>query len=213
LLQEGETDDARLAFHAEASGDASTTHRHAPRAARQAAEIGSHREALAQYERAARIVDRLDQGDRAGLLDALATEAALVDRPERAIEARTAAIALWREAGDTLREGASLTQLVGVLQSTAQGEEATKTAELAVAVLEPLGDTDELARAVCILAGNRVMNGVYAEAIRLADRAIHLAERRSRLDVLSDALNTKGCAPRGPVSTAGTTSSRHCGSR
>lgn len=194
MLEEGETDDARLAFHAEASGDAAATLRHAGGAARHAAELGSHREALAQYERAVRFADRLDQRDRGGLLDALATEAALVDRAERAIEARAAAIAVWRELGDTLREGASLTQMVSVLQSTAHGAEATETAELAVAVLEPLGDTDELARAVCNLAGDRMMNGDYAEAVSLADRAIHLAERRSRPDVLSDALNTKGCS-------------------
>jgi DNA-binding CsgD family transcriptional regulator/tetratricopeptide (TPR) repeat protein len=200
MLEEGETDDARLAFHAEASGDANATLRYATGAARHAAEVGSHREALAQYERAARFSDRLDQRDRGGLLDALATEAALVDRTERAIEARTAAIAVWRELGDSLREGASLTQLVSVLQSTAHGAAATKTAELAVAVLEPLGDTDELARAICNLAGNRMMNGDYAEAVALADRAIHLAERRSRPDVLSDALNTRGCALRAPGS-------------
>jgi DNA-binding CsgD family transcriptional regulator/tetratricopeptide (TPR) repeat protein len=191
LLEAGEND-AHLAFHAEAAGDADAAVRHARLAARYAAGLGSHREALAQYERAARFADRLDERERGGLLDALATEAALVDQGDRAIEARTAAIAVWRGLGDILCEGNSVTELVSVLQSTAHGAEATEAAELAVAVLEPLGDTDELARALCNLAGDRMMSGRFAEAIAVAERAILLAERRSLPDVLCDALNTKG---------------------
>lgn len=193
LREEGETDDARLAFHAEAAGVVNAALHHARRAARYAAELGSHREALAQYERAARFSDKLDERERASLLDALATEAAHVDQGDRAIEARTAAIAVWRGLGDPLREGHSLSEFVSELQRTARGAEATEAGELAVAVLEPLGDTDEFARATSNLARNRMMNGRNAEAITLAERAILLAERRSLPDVLSDAVNTKGC--------------------
>ena len=193
LGEEGENDDARLAFHAEAAGDLDAALVHARRAARYAAELGSHREALAQYERAARFSARLDERGRASLLDALATEAAHVDQGDRAIEARTAAIAPGRELGDTLREGDSLAEFVSELQRTARGAEATEAAELAVAVLEPLGETDELARATCTLSRHHMMNGRHAEAAALAERAILLAERRSLPDVLSDAVNTKGC--------------------
>ena len=48
-------DDARMAFHAEAAGDRPAVLHHAPRAARQAAELGSHREAVAQFQRALRV--------------------------------------------------------------------------------------------------------------------------------------------------------------
>ncbi len=47
-------EDARMAFHAEAAGDGEATLHHAYRAARQAAELASHREAAAQYQRALR---------------------------------------------------------------------------------------------------------------------------------------------------------------
>jgi DNA-binding CsgD family transcriptional regulator/tetratricopeptide (TPR) repeat protein len=194
LVDEGEPDDARLAFHAEAAGNAVAALRHALRAARQASVLGSHREALAQYERAAAYADRLDPPERASLLDALATEAALVDSSDRSIEARTAAIAVWRALGEVRREGEALSKLVVTLQSTAQGAEATATAERAVAMLEPLGDSDELARALCSLAYNRMTSNRDAEAIDLADRAILLAEQRSMPDALSDARNTKGCS-------------------
>ena len=42
-------DHARLAFHAEAAGDADLVMTHAPAAARRAAELAAHREAVAQY--------------------------------------------------------------------------------------------------------------------------------------------------------------------
>lgn len=205
LREEGETDDARLAFHAEAAGDLDSALVHARRAARYAADLGSHREALAQYERAARSSDRLDERERASLLDALATEAAHVDQGERAIEARGAAIAAWRKLGDPLREGASLSEFVSELQRTARGAEATEAGERAVAVLEPLGDTDELARATCTLSRNRMMNGRNAEAVTLAERAIRLAEHRSLPDVLSDSVNTEGCL----LEAAGSDGIRH----
>src|SRR5215472_11400660 len=44
--------EARMAFHAEAAGDAVAAARHATAAARRAAELGSHREAAAQFQRA-----------------------------------------------------------------------------------------------------------------------------------------------------------------
>jgi predicted ATPase len=65
-------DDARMAFHAEAAGDRTAVLHHAARAARQAAELGSHREAAAQFERALRFADDADPDVAAGLYDGLA---------------------------------------------------------------------------------------------------------------------------------------------
>ena len=58
LLAAGSTDHARLAFHAEAAGDDPATLEHATLAGRHAAELGSHREAAAQFERALRVAAR-----------------------------------------------------------------------------------------------------------------------------------------------------------
>jgi DNA-binding CsgD family transcriptional regulator/tetratricopeptide (TPR) repeat protein len=194
LIADGDTDDARIAFHAEGAGDADAALRYAMSAAHQAAALGSHREAFAQYERAAAFAERLPRRELGSLLDSLATEAALVDLGERAVEAREEALDIWREVGDGYREGAALSELGGELQRLARGEAATGALERAVAVLEPLSESDELARAICNLAGNRMMNNFDEEAIVLADRAVELAERRSLPDVMSDALNSKACS-------------------
>jgi len=57
--------DARLAFHAEAAGDAAAVLRYAPAAAQRAVGLGSHREAAAQFERALRFARLLLDGDPA----------------------------------------------------------------------------------------------------------------------------------------------------
>jgi hypothetical protein len=61
----GAPDLARLAYHAEAAGDADAVVRVAPAAAAGAASLGAHREAAAQYARALRFGDALSPAARA----------------------------------------------------------------------------------------------------------------------------------------------------
>jgi DNA-binding CsgD family transcriptional regulator/tetratricopeptide (TPR) repeat protein len=194
LSSAGCADDARLAFHAEAAGDRAAVLRFAPRAARQAAELGAHREAAAQYERALRFGADADPGVAAGLYNGLAYELRLVGRLQGAVEAGEQAVALWRQAGDRLREGGSLRNLSYARLQLGRGRDADAAAEAAVTVLEPLGPTVELARAYDTLASARMMNSQHHAAIELAVRAQEIAGPLGALDVLSEALNTQGCS-------------------
>jgi AAA ATPase domain len=96
LCSSGSQDDARLAFHAEGADDAAAVLRYAPAAARRAAGLGSHREAVAQYERALRFAAYTDDITVAGLYDDLIDELRLLDRVEEAADASTRALELWR---------------------------------------------------------------------------------------------------------------------
>ena len=142
-------DDARMAFHAEAAGDRPAVLHHAPRAARQAAELASHREAAAQYERALRFTAGADPAVIAGLYDGLGFELMLIGRLQDAADAGERALGLWRQAGNRVREGGTLCNLSYALQPLGRGPDAVAAAEAAVTVLEPLGPTVELARAYC----------------------------------------------------------------
>jgi DNA-binding CsgD family transcriptional regulator/predicted protein tyrosine phosphatase len=145
LVASGHDDDAQLAFHADASGDAECVLEHAPRAARIASLLGSHREAAAQFERAVRYVDAADPRTRAALYDELADEFAFIDRWEDAATIRQAAIACWRDVGDQLREGASQMRLSTVMWRLCRGPDSAAAARLARELLEPLGPSPELA--------------------------------------------------------------------
>jgi DNA-binding CsgD family transcriptional regulator/tetratricopeptide (TPR) repeat protein len=185
-------DDARMAFHAEAAGDRPAVLHHAPRAARQAAELASHREAAAQFERALRFAAEAGPGVTAGLYSGLAYELMLVGRFQGAVDAGEQAVALWRQAGDCLREGETLRNLSFALQHLGRGPDSVTAAEAAVRVLEPLGPVTELAHAYSRLASTRMCFSEYPAAIELAVRAQEIAEPLGALDVLSDALNVQG---------------------
>lgn len=145
LRQAGCDDDARLAFHAEAAGDGQSVLTYASCAARRAAELGSHREAAAQFERALRFAAGIATETAAGLWDGLAYEAGLLDRWQDAADAGERALELWRRAGDRLHEGATLRLLACAIWRLCRGPEATAAAEAAVAIAEPLGPSADLA--------------------------------------------------------------------
>ncbi len=187
-------DDARLAFHAEAAGDGPEVLRHAPAAARRAAGLGSHREAAAQFGRALRFSGGLDPATVAGLYDGLAAELGLLDRWQDAADALEQALDGWREAGDPRREGAALRRLSRTMWRLCRGQEAVAAAEAAVSQLEPLGPSAELAWAYVNLGSRRMDDGQYEVAAGLARRAEAMAESLGVPEVLSEALNTHGCA-------------------
>jgi DNA-binding CsgD family transcriptional regulator len=190
----GGDDDARMAFHAEGAGDGPAVLRYAPAAARRAAQLGAHREAAAQYERALRFADGAPAATLAGLCDAYGYEASLLDRSQEAVDARERALALWRQEGDQLREGETLRWLACALNAASRGSEGHGAAAAAIALLEPLGPGPELASAYGSLASLRMVNYEHEEAIELAHRAQAIAGPLGRTDVVSDSLNTEACS-------------------
>ncbi len=194
MLTAGSDDDASLAYHAEAAGDGDAVLRFAPRAARRAAELASHREAAAQYERALRFAPDAEPRAKAVLYDGLATEFSLVDRWQDAADAGEQALALWREAGDRLREGDTLRLLSRTMWRLCRGIESDAAAQGALDVLEPLGPSHELARAYANMASKRMLDGDNDAAISLAEQAVRIAEPAGVDEVVSDALDTQACA-------------------
>jgi DNA-binding CsgD family transcriptional regulator/tetratricopeptide (TPR) repeat protein len=188
----GCADDARLAFHAEGAGDGPAVLRYATAAARRAADLASHQEAAAQYQRAVRFAADAKTAAGAELYEALAREAALVDQWAEAEQAGARALELWRHLGDRRREGDTLTQLCRVRSRLCRGADAIADAESAVEILCPLGASVELARAYGVLAGMRMVAGRQAEAVGLARQAAEMAEAVTAPAVLSDAVNTLG---------------------
>ena len=197
LRRSGGGDDARMAYHAEGAGDGPAVLRYAPAAARRAAELGAHREAAAQYERALRFADGAAPAEAARLYDAFGYEASLLDRSHQAVDARERALALWRQEGDQRREGDTLRWLACSLNAASRGSEGHAAAAAAIALLEPLGPSPELAAAYGSLASLRMVNYEHAEAIELAHRSGAIAGPLGRTDIVSDSLNTEACSLQG----------------
>src|ERR1700722_10666315 len=184
---------AGLSFHAGGAGDGPAAVRYASAAARQAAELASHRESAAQFERALRFAAGAPAavGELHG---GLARELGLLDRWEDALDAVERSLRLWRQAGDRLRESAALQQLSVTMWRLCQGAESRSAAEAAVAVAEPLGPSTELAWAYARLGALVMEDGQNDVAIAKSRRARALAESLGVPEVLSYALNTEACA-------------------
>jgi DNA-binding CsgD family transcriptional regulator/tetratricopeptide (TPR) repeat protein len=186
LLATGCTDDARLAFHAEAAGDARRVLAHAPRAGRAAAALASHREAVAHFERAVRYADATDSETRGTLLDEYADELGLVERWEDAAMIGRAAIDLWREVGDSLREGAAETRFGTVMWRLCRGPESIAADRRARDLLEPLGPTAEL----CFLYAGGAGAVDPDEVTFYITRALEIARELDLTDLRIGALNS-----------------------
>jgi DNA-binding CsgD family transcriptional regulator len=197
LRSAGASDDSMMAFHAEGARDVAGIVHHAARAAHRAAQLGSHREATAQYERALRASAGAEPLTVAQLYSELAESAALNDDIELAAKSDVEALALWRRLGNQLKEGAILRHYSYQLQHLCCGEEAVAAAVQAIDVLEPLGPTAELAGAISMLATQRMMRGEDDDALRLAQQARAVALAVGAIDVVADTFNTEGCARAG----------------
>jgi DNA-binding CsgD family transcriptional regulator/tetratricopeptide (TPR) repeat protein len=194
LSAAGCDDDARLAFHAEGAGAGPAVVRHASAAARQAAELASHREAAAQFERALRFAAGADAVTLAGLYGGLAQELGLLDRWADAADALERALGRWRAAGDRVGEATTLRQLAVPMWRLCRGAEAMSAIKAAVAILEPLGPTSDLAWAYASQGGLRLEFSQHDAAIELSRRAQALAGSLDVPALLGNALNTEACA-------------------
>ncbi len=185
---------ARLAHHAEAALDGDAVLEYAPRAARQAAAVGAHREAHAQYSRAVRFADALPAAERAGLLEAFAVECPLVGQFAAGIAAREQAIELRRQIGDIGKQADGLCRLITLLVNVGRNADAEAAARRALELLEPLPPGPELANAYRAQSNLRMIARDNDEAIRWGQRAVALAERLGDPAVIASALNSIGSA-------------------
>jgi DNA-binding CsgD family transcriptional regulator len=186
LLASGSDDDARLAFHAEGSGDAALVLTHAPRAARRAAELGARREAAAQYERALRFVPATDLRTRAELLDNLAQQLGFFEEWE---ERCSEAVALWHALGDSRRECDSLLSLAWGSWWLCRGADFRQGADAALKLAEALGPSPQLAYASNALAFRHMSEGRYQDSLTLIRQVRGMAAQLGLGDVISDCLN------------------------
>ncbi|HWA44863.1 MAG TPA: AAA family ATPase [Hypericibacter adhaerens] len=183
---------ARLVHHADRAGDTAAVLRHAPLAAARAASLGAHREAAAHYASALRHAVSLPNETRAQLFEWRSYECYLTDQIAEAIEARGAALTLWRAGGNRLKEGDSLRWLSRLSWFNGQKAAAERYAAEAVAILEPLPRGRELAMAYSNSAQLAMLAGDAGPALEWGRKAIALATALDDTEILSHALNNVG---------------------
>ena len=192
VLRTANADPARLAHHAEATGDAEAVAEFAPIAGQQAAMRGAHRESAEQYRRALRFADHLDTVTKAELLERGAYEVYLIDHFDEAIAWLIDAVELRHRAGDVLAEGDAMRRLSTVQRCGGRRTDARDVGEQAVALLETQPTGFELAAAY----GNMAMLAMNASELEVglvaARKSLDLAAACGDRNVEVYSLNTLG---------------------
>jgi DNA-binding CsgD family transcriptional regulator/tetratricopeptide (TPR) repeat protein len=183
---------ARLAHHADGAHSVQEVLRFAPIAARQAAAVGAHRQAVSHYQVALRYSRSLPAVELAQLQERLSYEYYLTGETERAIDARLFALNVWRAAGARMSEGDALRWLSRLSWLAGRIAEANQYGKDAVSTLEALPPSPELAMAYSNRAHLEMLAHETGSVIEWAQRAIELAELYANDEILSHALNTLG---------------------
>lgn len=194
LSDGGVADPARLVHHAIEAGDVAAVVEWAPRAARDAAASGAHRQAVAHFRAALEHADRFEPRDLADLTEEFAIESYTIGAALEAAEAQSEAVALRRGLGDPVRLGSSLRWLSRLQWFAGRRAEAEAAAREASAVLADAGDRSAMAMALSNESQLALLAHDSARAIDLSAVAIAIARETGDRGVLSHALNNHGTA-------------------
>jgi DNA-binding CsgD family transcriptional regulator/tetratricopeptide (TPR) repeat protein len=189
-----EVDVARLVHHAREAGDVDAVLRYAPEAARQAAAVAAHREAVGHYRAVLPHAERLPAPVRAELLERYSVECYLSGLSIEAVSARRAALDLREAAGDREKLGEGLRWLSRLHWWDGNRREAEAAAARAIAVLETLPAGHQLAMAYSNQAQLDMLANRTEATMRWAGRAIELARRLDDQETLTHALTNIGSA-------------------
>jgi DNA-binding CsgD family transcriptional regulator len=183
LLADGaDSDPGLLVHHARLAGHAAAVLRHGQVAGAEALRQGAHREAVDHLGAAAEHADLLAPPERAALHEQLGFASYLAGRYEDARRARTTALALREELGQTELVGENLRWISRVAWWAGQRQEARAASRRAIAVLRTAPPGRELAMAYSNQAQLEITAHHVEEAAEWSARAVALADQVGDLE-------------------------------
>ncbi|HJP94002.1 MAG TPA: AAA family ATPase [Pyrinomonadaceae bacterium] len=185
---------ARIVHHAAKAGDVSAVLEYAPVAARQAAALNAHRESALHYETALKYSEFIRPIQRASLFENHSYQCYLTGQIDDACEARRRALEIWRQLDDVTRQGDNLRWMSRLTWFLGRKEEAEEYAREAIAILETLPESPELAMAYSNRSQLHMLAEQTSEAVFWGSRAIELAEKFGATETLVHALTNVGSA-------------------
>jgi DNA-binding CsgD family transcriptional regulator len=193
-LAERGGDPARLVHHATLAQDAAAVIKYAPLAATKAARLGAHREAAAHLSAALRFGSSLATADRASLLERHAEECSLANQTGAAIASATAALDAWRRISDIEAQSRVLRLLSQEYRTAGNKPAADEAVAGAIALLEKLPPSANLAMAYGWRSLLAVHRGWDRESLDFGRRALELARQVGDRGAESNALCNIGGA-------------------
>jgi DNA-binding CsgD family transcriptional regulator/tetratricopeptide (TPR) repeat protein len=193
-LIERDADLSQLVHHASLAQDVKALIEYAPRAAQQAARAGAHREAAAHLATALRYVDSLIAPERARLFELHAIECDITNQVAASLDSGTRGLALWRDLGDVAAQARVLLLLGRARWKSGQTELADRHVSEAIALLETLPQSQNLAMAYSVRSQLAMTSERTEESLEFGQRALDLAAKFGDHGVRAHALNNIGTA-------------------
>lgn len=176
LVAAPKPDLARIAHHAKGTGSERMILEHVPAAAEDAGRSGSHREAVSLYEAVIGVSASMEPGELAATKVALARELSFLGKDEAALGHLQVAESYYDATGETNLLAETLLQKAGAQWAATRTAAARVTVSQAIALLEPLGPGETLARAHYLAAHFWMLARRYRLGIDEAERALDVAE-------------------------------------
>jgi DNA-binding CsgD family transcriptional regulator len=165
-----------LVHHADRAGDNEAIARYAPLAAERAAAFSAHREAAALYGKAL-LYSKDSAQTRAMFAERQADELSLSGDHRSALASYRTAARAWRVEGETFGLARTLIRIAALSFLAGNHDEADQSETEAIAYLEPLPPSCELAQAYESRARHRFMSWRSREARHWASKASEIAAK------------------------------------
>jgi DNA-binding CsgD family transcriptional regulator/tetratricopeptide (TPR) repeat protein len=185
-----------LAYHYDEAGMADQAFRHHDLAGRRAARLFAFGQAFRHLARALELAP--DGADLADLQLRFAQAAFRTGEGHAAMRAAEEARRAYEARGDVGRTGVVLSVLSAIHMYFGEADEATRLSEEAIRLLEPLGETAELAEAyrrrnIEDTVSNTVETAdAFRGPVNWADRIVEIGRRLHRPDIQTDGLRQRG---------------------
>jgi DNA-binding CsgD family transcriptional regulator/tetratricopeptide (TPR) repeat protein len=167
-------DPSRIAHHAEAARERSVALSAAMEAGRCSAELGAHREAVLQYERALRVVPT-DDPRRLEIVEGHSYELYLTGRIDDSITQRAEALQIYQARDDRLALATTHRWMSRLHWFSGHGAAAEEHGQRAAALLPPGEDSAEAAMVLSNLSQLRMLSGDVDGTMEWGKRAVSMA--------------------------------------
>jgi DNA-binding CsgD family transcriptional regulator/tetratricopeptide (TPR) repeat protein len=194
LLTRPDSDPFRVLHHAVGAGDDDAVIRHGTAAAREATRVGAHAQAAACYAQVLARGHQLTTAQRAALGEAYAWALSNSNQLHFAAAAAATAAELWQQDGNDLRLVRALVTLARHQWLTERPVAARASAERALELARPLGDSHQHALGTLGLGGLLVIIDREEEGLPYLNEALDVAERAGAADWAALSLNYRGSA-------------------
>lgn len=185
---------ARIVHHAARIADKEVIFKYAPLAAKQAARLGAHEQALKHYKTALQYSEHISIEERLDILEGYSHECYLTARIEEGIQSCESAIEILKDHVDPLREGENFRRLSRLLWYYGKDKKGEEFILKAIKTLEKFPPGKQLAMSYSNFSQIYMLREKTDMAVKWGEKGVNLARTLNNIEIEAHALNNIGAA-------------------